>query len=1008
MRARLCRVVKDPRRASFTRARLASTSAAKDQSKAYAASLLLPKTNFPLWSDPSKSEEPFRNKTCDKLYRWQAENATGPVYTLHDGPPYANGSLHMGHAMNKILKDIINRFQVLQGRRVDYIPGWDCHGLPIENKAIQGLKADLQTLAPGKIQAAAKRTAEREMEIQKSEFLQFGIMADWTKEGTYRTMDHNYEIRQLRIFREMVKQGLIYRHYRPVHWSPSSLSALAEAELVYRDDHQSRSVYVKFDVCSSDMSPALREAVQSVNGSNVKLLIWTTTPWTLPANMAIAVHVDLDYCLARPKETGEIYVIAQERLEPLRALTGELEVLATIRGSDLIGTTYDHLFRPSTSPSPRIIGAHYVSADSGTGLVHTAPAHGADDYSSFRALGQTSMPCPVDAQGHFTEEVVTLAKEKALGERLLGKFVLGAGTREVIDILKERGYLLAEQKIKHRYPYDWKTDKPIIVRATSQWFANLDKIKSVALSALANVKFHPESSRTRLESFIRERSEWCISRQRVWGVPIPALHDVQTDEATLTPESLDHIISVLEAKSTAHWWDGPVEDFLTPALRDSGRTFRKGTDTIDVWFDSGTSWSLLSNESTSDGPRTIADVCLEGSDQHRGWFQSLLLTAIGSAPEGKQIAPYKTLITHGFVLDQEGKKMSKSLGNVISPLTIINGGKDRKKEPAYGADVLRLWVATVEYGRDVSIGPTALAQAAESLRKIRNSARFMLGNIGGLSTQPIAVVQRENMGLADRYVMHQLYQLESLARAEYATFNFHRVVQALTTFANTTLSSLYLDISKDSLYADPTTSVERAAIVTVMNEALSTMTTVMAPILPHLAEEIAHVRKGDADPSEGLSVFTQPWRPVDEQWNDPQADHDMRLLLTVRSTVLELLEKARRSKNLRSSLEAEVEIVVPVNVSSDLSRLLREQQSFLKTLFIVSDVSIVPEAPHGDSTDLGWSFDDALEDVTTGATTEPLRIVVRPSQRQKCPRCWQWTRPEVDDLCGRCSTVVSS
>ncbi|KAI0305316.1 tRNA synthetases class I-domain-containing protein [Multifurca ochricompacta] len=958
-----------------------------DQNKLYAKSLFLPRTTFPQWTDPLKTEVLLRKKTCDDLYRWQWENNNGPLFVLHDGPPYANGDLHMGHALNKILKDIINRYHVLLGHRVHYIPGWDCHGLPIENKALKAVQVDdHRVIAPAEIRSLANSTAVQAVKSQKAEFRELGIMADWDGTGsTYRTLDHGYEMRQLRIFQKMVDKGLIYRHYRPVYYSPSSRSALAEAELVYKDDHVSHSVYVAFDLDlrSNKSNVALRNLV--ADETNVRLLVWTTTPWTLTANMGIAVHPEMTYVMIRSAEwDGEsAFLVALERLEGLSKILGKVEVVAEIQGSELSGAHYHPLFASLTqdtaSESLAIIASTHVMPDSGTGLVHCAPAHGAEDYNLFRTQhliisSASSLICHVEG-GVFTSEVANVVGKEA-AETLIGQPVLDQGSRTIVGLLKSMGRLLKIERFKHRYPYDWKTDKPVIVTATSQWFANLDDIKEDALKALKTVTFFPQISRNRLESFIKSRSEWCISRQRVWGVPIPSLHHGPTDRAYLDSVTLDYILAVLDKKG--------VDENLS--------NWHKGTDTMDVWFDSGSSWSFLPDQ---DDAQPRANVCLEGSDQHRGWFQSQLLTAIGTAEVNKKaIAPYGTLLTHGMVLDAAGKKMSKSLGNIMSPVTVVKGGVG-EKEPAYGADTLRLWAATVEYWRDMSIGPKILEQTSESLRKIRNSARFILGNIGDPTARPESgLIPKERLGLVDCYVMHQLYELERTALSSYAQYNFPRVISTLTNFTNTTLSSLYFDITKDNLYANSPSSQERRATVTVLQHVLNTMIHIIAPVLPHLAEEIHSVLRGQSSPdiSHGLSVFTRSWVPLPPEWHDASAEQEMTQLLRVRSTVLGLLEQARGKSN---STEAEVDIILP-SAGGELANLIAREESFLKTFFIVSDVSVIDEGGT----------------VTTFSpyglrSNERIDIRIRLATLAKCPRCWTYTRPHKDTLCLRCSDVLS-
>ncbi|KAH9077901.1 tRNA synthetases class I-domain-containing protein [Lactarius deliciosus] len=955
-----------------------------DQNKRYAKSLLLPSTAFPQWTDPLKTEVLLRKKTCDDLYRWQWENNKGPLFVLHDGPPYANGDLHMGHALNKILKDIINRYHV-------YIPGWDCHGLPIENKALKSVQVDdHRVISPAELRSLAKDTAVGAVESQKVEFRELV-----SKSST----DHDYEMRQLRIFQKMVQQGLIYRHYRPVYYSPSSHSALAEAELVYKEDHVSHSVYVAFDMDlpSHDSSFALQNLI--AGETKVRLLVWTTTPWTLTANMGIAVHPEMTYVMIRCVERTDegAFLVALERLGTLSTVLGKVEVVAEIRGSELAGARYRPLFAafaPDASESLKVIASTHVTPDSGTGLVHCAPAHGAEDYNLFKEKNlissTSSIVCHVGDGGLFTSEVEHVVGKEA-AKTFVGKPVLDGGSRSVVDLLKDMNRLIKIERFKHRYPYDWKTDKPVIVTATSQWFANLDDIKEDALKALETVTFYPHISRNRLESFIKSRSEWCISRQRVWGVPIPSLHHTPTDKAYLDARTLDHILSVLDKRGVAYWWEGPIGDFLPPFLQEHDANlsnWRKSTDTMDVWFDSGSSVCA--------DPR--ADVCLEGSDQHRGWFQSQLLTAIGtSKAEGKVVAPYSALLTHGMVLDGAGKKMSKSLGNIMSPMIVVKGGVD-KKQPAYGADTLRLWAATVEYWRDMSISPKILKQASESLRKIRNSARFMLGNIGDAGARAeFESVPRDGLGLYN-FPKGTPPVVRGSSYSELPT-----VISTLTNFTNITLSSLYFDITKDNLYANSPSSLERRSTVTVLQLVLDRLIHIIAPVLPHLAEEIHSTLRGrpSTEMSHGPSVFTRPWVPLSSEWHDPTAGKEMAQLLEVRSTVLGLLEQARGKRQLSSSTEAEVDIILP-GVDSDLASLIAREESFLKTLFIVSDVSVIDEGSLGTSSPQ-WLYMDA---VSLPDSDEHIGIRVRPAILAKCPRCWAYTRPNEDDLCLRCTHVL--
>ena len=738
----------------------------EDVSKEWSHTLQLPKTKFDIRANAAKRDALFHHRTCTGLYQWQQQDGTRTQptastsaqetdYVFHDGPPYANGSLHCGHALNKIIKDISNRYHLLRGKRVHYHPGWDCHGLPIEMKALSHLRVgEVSALTPSAIRSRARAEAEAAIELQKSEFQRFGIMADWSNSTTYRTLDPAYEARQLKIFGEMARRGLIYRRFRPVYWSPSNRTALAEAELEYRDDHISKAVYVEFDLVPGKTLQSHLNA-KSIPFDGIKAVVWTTTPWSLTSNMAINVHPEMDYGLVRRASDGVTMLIAIERMDAVSELTsarssdpdadksnvGGLELLLQVTGSDLLDSKYRTPLMSSAAEPRPILPAEYVTAGSGTGLVHSAPAHGAEDYDVFRSQGlldKHGIFSPIDDAGCYTLELEQLDDPSSnggkLSDRLVGKDVLGEGAKEIVNILREKDALLSIHTLRHKYPYDWRSKLPVIVRATSQWFANLDRIKEAAIKALENVTFVPASSRTRLESFVRGRSEWCISRQRVWGVPIPVVYDAQTDEALLTGENVDHIASLLERKGTDYWWQGEAEEFVAPQYREPGKEWRKGQDTVDVWFDSGVSWatardSLPAEVQEARKRRPIADAYLEGSDQHRGWFQSSLLTAVATTPEGQDpVAPFKTVVTHGYVLDKDNRKMSKSLGNTISPLSIVQGGEG-KDQPAYGIDVLRLWAARSDYTTDLPIGTLIIGKTSEALRKLRNTARFMLANL---------------------------------------------------------------------------------------------------------------------------------------------------------------------------------------------------------------------------------------------------------------------------------------
>ncbi|KAJ2235186.1 isoleucine-tRNA ligase [Coemansia sp. RSA 1722] len=957
----------------------------KKPNNLYSHTLKLPKTDFPLRADAARREKLFRERCTDQLYEWQLNNNPGPQFILHDGPPYANGDLHIGHFMNKVLKDIINRYQVMQGRRVLYIPGFDGHGLPIEQKALATLKdRDHESLDPMEIRRLARNFALKAVAKQTKSFKEYAIMGDW--KHPYLTLDPEYEANQLKIFKKMVERGFIYRQNKPVFWSPSSRTALAEAELEYNDNHISTSIYVKFPL--TDLS-----ATKIGAAPGASLLIWTTTPWTLPANCAVAVHPDLDYSLVEIAETlensSETYqlVVGASRLEAIQELLpagSTVVTLAAFKGSDLKELTYTSVLRDKEC---RVLAADYVTEETGTGLVHTAPGHGKEDYELGMAHG-IEIASPVDDFGRFTSEA---------GSDLEGKNVLSEGNVAVIDLLATKGFLVAQKKLKHSYPYDWRTKQPIIQRATPQWFANVRELKNTAWESVSDVAVVPESGRRRLKAFVTGRSEWCISRQRVWGVPIPVLYNAQSGEPLLTSESIDHIAEVIRTNGGSDaWWRLPVEEFLLPKCRDGGVKYTKGFDTMDVWFDSGSSWKLLENKAESTtGP--YADVYLEGSDQHRGWFQSSLLTS--NAVRG--VAPYKALVTHGFTLDEHGRKMSKSIGNTLAPTSVIEGGKDKKKEPAYGVDLLRLLVGSTDYTQDVSFGPTIFAGFSDIIRKIRGTVRFMLGNLDGF--EPEMAVPYAQMASIDRYMLHELYHFKQAAKQSFDRFEFYRAMQLLNNFTNTTLSAFYFDISKDRLYANGVSDLERRSAQTVLYHILINYVTALAPVTCHLAEEVweffGPVR--GAFGKDTFSVFLEKWDQTSDSWDNAALAEEWAALRKIRGLANKAIEAARQGKAIGSSLDAELDIYLPLD--SRLGKLLKAHEDELRQVCITSRAEVHSPAGFSEAKD-AFVQEDAIS--AFGADVG-VRAACRRSSLHKCPRCWNFHSDHADALCRRCDDVVA-
>ena len=936
------------------------------------STLLLPRTTFPIrpTSDVSQHASLLERST-EVLYALQKSRRSKHEFVLHDGPPYANGELHMGHAMNKILKDVINRVAVLQGKTVTYIPGWDCHGLPIELKALQagsggGSVTDAMErgkgMSPLEIRRQARELAAATVEIQRRGFEKWGIMAEWEK--AYMTMDGEYEIRQLRVFKDMLARGLVYRRFKPVFWSPSSGTALAEAELEYNEKHTSKATFLKMPVVGE---------IQGVPGVNVA--VWTTTPWTLPANKAVAVGEKMAYTVVATRNYGKL-LVAEERVEYLRGvLQGEgLEIVKSgIMGADLVGLRYTHPLLPADAPAHPIIAADFVSTDSGTGLVHLAPGHGMDDY----LVCQThNIPpfSPVDNNGRYTTDTLT---------ELVGKEVLYGGTKAVLELLTSSGSLLhLQNKFVHKYPYDWRTKLPIIVRATAQWFADAENIKAPAVAALADVQFIPESGRPRLTAFVKGRNEWCISRQRAWGVPIPALYDAETGEPLLTEKSVDHIISVLVEKGTDAWFTPGVPDdiFVAPEYKMDGKNYIRGMETMDVWFDSGTSWSTL-NERL--GRETVADLYLEGSDQHRGWFQSSLLTSI--AARGKP--PFKQILTHGFVLDSKGKKMSKSLGNVVSPSDVTTTPKSQVPN----IDVLRLWVACSDFTKDVSIGPTVLSHVHEVLRKARVTSRFLLGVLSDWDGQ---YTPYPTLPLLDRVALAQLYLLHSTVLTSTRTYNFQKSVASLAAYTSTALSAFYLDVTKDRLYSEPATSPPRRAAQSTSALILRNYVSLLAPFLPLLTQEVwshappALLTAVPKDEQRMLQFFTPQ-----QEWEQPELLQEFEKMQGIHDAVKRAFERAKAEVRVKVNLEVEVDVIVPAG--SKLRETVDRWRDALEAMCIVSGVEITDgESKAGMD---GWA---ETEEFDGGV------VNVRKARFEKCVRCWVYKAPSVGGVCGRCVEVL--
>jgi isoleucyl-tRNA synthetase len=983
------------------------------------------------------------------------------TFTLHDGPPYANGPLHAGHALNKITKDIICRYQVTQGKEVSYIPGWDCHGLPIEIKALQAQKKDASQTSPVTVRAAARQLATRTIEDQKRGFKEWAVMGDW--DNAYKTMERGFEIRQLEVFKTMFEKGLIYRQNKPVHWSPSSRTALAEAELEYDEGHKSLAAFVRFPV---QLSEELRNGALKDVAGEVNVVIWTTTPWTLPANSAVAVHKDMEYCLVKDSDgSGELTLVAATRVAEYAAvLERELSVVVSgLRGSDLAGKLqYENPFQKARGLQP-VIHADFVTDSSGTGLVHLAAGHGMDDYHVCHALGFPAF-APVDDAGAFTKDA--FPDQPELLEGLLVADEKKSGSNAVCDYLEKQGLLRGKQAYSHKYPIDWRTKEPVITRATEQWFANVESIKDASMKAITDVQFMPESGRSRLESFIQGRSQWCISRQRAWGVPIPALYQVNGDtlEATMDSKTIDHIIEVIKVRGIDAWWTDAQDDPAWKPEHLTG-TYVRGKDTMDVWFDSGTSWTLLPAQTN----QPAADVYLEGTDQHRGWFQSSLLTHVATQPYSSSVvkAPYKTLITHGFTLDSEGRKMSKSLGNVISPMQIMSGELlppiKRKKQKgqatngaqakpgaqsydAMGSDALRLWVASCDYTRDVTIGQHVLMSVNQALHKYRVTFKWLLG-IFSLPSCPPNFTSFEHLtpqeptdstnysaDLADRLAIYRLVQISQEVHAHYTRYEFYKGINTLNKYISNDLSAFYFEALKDGIYtgARENCNLTQRALGLIFYELLK----MLAPVTPLLVEEV-----WDHVPALLKDNSTHPARAVWTPLSSPgfpteHAMHTMHTAITsLGATIKSSQEKLRADKKIGSPLESSVTLYLTQTSAPKFAKAFRActhtslldtkvMQDQLAALFVVSEFRIrvandggvsagdfEAEKPEDWKEAVEWSVEEWIgeqEEDEGGLFGQGALVAVHAPSGGKCPRCWRFVKEEKEEVCGRCAGVIES
>jgi len=874
---------------------------------------------------------------------------------LHDGPPYANGNIHMGTAFNKVLKDIIIKSKQMAGFNTPYVPGWDCHGLPIEHKVDIELGTKRMDMSQVEIRRFCRQYAERYIDIQRDEFRRLGVLGEW--ENPYLTMNFLYEATIIREFGKFALNGSIYQSRKPVYWCTSCRTALAEAEVEY-EDHSSHSIFVKFPMISD-----LSREFPSLKGKEISIVIWTTTPWTIPANLAIALHPDFDY-VAADVGKNEVLIMAEGLVNICMDSFGmeSYHIIETFNAKRLENYKAKH---PLYDRESLVVLAPYVTLEAGTGCVHTAPGHGREDYETGLAY-HLDVYSPVDDAGMFTEDV----------EFFAGLEVFEAN-EYVNKKLDEVGALIKQEEISHEYPHCWRCKNPIIFRSTEQWFISMEKndLRIKALDAIKKVSWIPSWGEERIYQMITNRPDWCISRQRAWGVPITVFFCKGCDTIMISQEIIDHVAGIVEKRGADIWFEENEENLIPPGTRCSkcgGDKFRKETDILDVWFDSGISYAAVME--MRDGLKSPSDLYLEGSDQHRGWFHSSLLCSVGT----RGSAPYKRVLTHGFVVDGEGKAMHKSAGNVIAPEDIIKN---------YGAEIIRLWVAGEDYRDNIRLSKEILQRLTEAYRRIRNTCRYLLGNLNDFDVNRDSV-SYDQMEELDKWALNRLQEINERITKAYENFDFHIVYHTLYNFCIIDLSSFYLDIIKDRLYVSPKKSIARRSAQTAMNEILNVLVRLMAPVLSFTADEIWQFME-DGKKDSASSVHATLFIPIKEEYRDTGLAERWNEIIRVRREVTKALEIARKDKFIGHSLDASVTL----GLSPDLEGLLNPYRDQLRTLFIVSHVHIMP-----------------AENMEGGLESDEVKgmiVKVDRCEDPKCERCWmhESTMGKITEhptICERC------
>ena len=922
----------------------------EEEKKDYGKTLNLPKTDFPMRASLPENEPKIMERVFDKgLYEKMLKKNEGQEpYVLHDGPPYANGEIHIGHALNKILKDALVRYKNLRGYYTPFIPGYDTHGLPTEKRAIQMLGINRDEVSVAKFRNTCRDFALSFVDKQTEGFKRLGALGDW--EHPYITLQPEFEARQIGIFWEMFKQGYIYKGLKPVYWCTDCETALAEAEIEYKD-HTTTSIYVKFEVT--------KPTVELTTTKPTYFVIWTTTPWTLPGNVGITIGEDFDYSVV--ETANENYIIATQLVDNVMKLSGitEYKTIQEFSGSQLEGTICKHPFLDRASRV--VLGSDdtiVVELDTGTGAVHTAPGYGKEDYLCGLKNG-LDIVVTVNGKGYQTE-----------GAGPFNGLFYEKSNEAIIQWLEENKYLLSKEKIVHQYPHCWRCKNPIIFRATDQWFASVEGFREKALEEIKKVKWYPSWGEDRIASMVQDRTDWCISRQRTWGVPIPIFYCEDCNHEYINEESINKIMDIFRQKGSTSWYELPVEELMPENAKCSecGHThFKIETDIMDVWFDSGTTYEAV----LAERGLPEANMYLEGNDQYRGWFQSSLLTSV--AAHGK--APYKEILTHGFVIDEKGRKMSKSEGNVISPQEIIK---------QYGADILRLWVLSSDYKSEISLSKDILKQITEVYRKIRNTARYILGNIADYN--PNEPIQYEELQEIDQYALYKLNQLIKNVTQSFESYDFHVAYHEINKFCVNDMSNFYLDIIKDRLYTSKPNSVERRAAQTTMYIILNSLVKLLTPMTAFTAEEIWDFMPHKENEKKESPMLTF-WPEINEKYDNEELANKWRKIEELKELVSKHLELARTDKIIGHSLNAKVTLFA----EGDNYKFLKDVEEQLQTVFIVSGVKIEENARKDEE--------------------EKIGVKVEIADGQKCERCWGYSTTVGEDeqnptICHKCSEAL--